>query len=143
MAALRINIRNKMLQLVAALPGIGPDNVSPHKLDKVEKGNEASVYLQVVDSQKGAMKGARERELYVNVSLFLSDNTDAEAKGAELLNTLEASVEAERKAGGFNDPSAISGVELKSASVAHDPTSKGKRADTHATFLFKYTEQLA
>lgn len=143
MPALRVNIRTKMLQLVAALPGIGPDNVVPHKLDKVEKANIASVYLLGFDSRKNATRGARERELRVNVSLFLADAADAESKGAELLNTLEAAVETARKAGDFNDPSQISGVELESGTVAHDATSKGKKADTHATFVFTYTEHLA
>lgn len=143
MPALRINIRTKMIELVAALPGIGTENVSPHKLDKVEKGNEAAVYLQGVESEPVAMKGQRKREQRVTVSLFLEDATDAESKGSDLLNTLEAAVQTTWKAGGFNDPSAITSAYLESANVAHDPNSKGKRADVHATFLFEFTEALA
>lgn len=139
MPALRIDIRTKMIDLVAALPGIGSDNVSPHKLDKVEKGNEASVYLAPVDSEPGAMRGQRKRDGRVNVSLFLEDATDAEAKGSTLLNTLEAAVETARRAAEFGN---VSGVYLESATVAHDPTSRGTRADIHATFLFEFTEAL-
>lgn len=140
MPALRINIRTKMIELVAALPGFTTDNVSPHKLDKVELPNEASVYLQGVESEPGAMRGQRKREQRVNVSLFLTDETDAETKGSELLNTLEAAVETARRAAGFGT---ISGVSLETANVTHDPTSKGTKAEVHATFLFEFTEALA
>lgn len=140
MPALRIEIRDKMIALTAALPGIGSDNVSAYKLDKVEKGNEASVYLQGVDSEPAASRGIRKRDQRVNVSLFLEDAADAEAKGSELLNDLEAAVEVARRALEFGE---ISGVHLESATVAHDPTSKGKRADLHATFLFEFTEAIA
>lgn len=140
MPALRIEIRDKMIELVAALPGIGSDNVSAHKIDKVEKGNEAAVYLQGVESEPAASRGIRKRDQRVTVSLFLEDASDAEAKGSDLLNTLEAAVETTRRASQFG---AISGVHLESATVSHDPTSKGKRADVHATFLFEFTEALA
>lgn len=140
MPALRIEIRDKMIALTAALPGIGSDNVSAYKLDKVEKGNEASVYLQGVDSEPAASRGIRKRDQRVNVSLFLEDAADAEAKGSELLNDLEAAVEVARRALEFGE---ISGVHLESANVAHDPTSKGKRVDLHATFLFEFTEAIA
>jgi hypothetical protein len=140
MPALRIEIRTKMVALVAALPGFTTDDVSAHKLDKVEKGNEASVYLQGVDSEPAASRGIRKRDQRVNVSLFLEDAADAEAKGSELLNDLEAAVEVARRAGEFG---VISGVHLESANVAHDPASKGKRADLHATFLFEFTEAIA
>jgi len=139
MPALRIDIRDKMIELVAALPGIGTDNVSPHKLDKVEKANEASVYLQATDSAKGAMRGVREREQRVNVSIFLEDATDAEAKASDHLNALESAVEAARRSNGFGT---ISGCHLESASLAHDPNSRGKRADLHAVFLFEFSEQI-
>lgn len=140
MPALRINIRTKLAELVAALDGFSADLVSTHKLDKVELGNEASVYLQGVDSEPTAMRGNRKRDQRVNVSLFLEDTTDAEAKGSLLLNQLEAAVEAARRAAEFGS---IAGAYLESATIAHDPTSKGKRADIHATFLFEYTEAIA
>jgi hypothetical protein len=140
MPALRINIRDKMIELVAALPGFTTDLVAAHKLDKVELSNQASVYLQGLDSEPAANRGVRKRDQRVNVSLFLEDDTDAEAKGSELLNTLEAAVETTRRAAAFGG---ISGCYLESATVAHDPTSKGKRADIHATFLFEFTEAIA
>lgn len=139
MSALRTDIRDKMLELVAALPGIGAENVSPHKLDKVEGENKASVYLDDVDSEPGAMRAQRKREQRIKVSLFLEDSTDATAKGAGLLNTLEAAVETTRRASQFGN---LSGCHLEDAKVAHDPQSKGKRADIHATFLFEFTEAL-
>jgi hypothetical protein len=140
MPALRIDIRDKMIELVAALPGFTTDLVAAHKLDKVELSNQASVYLQGLDSEPAANRGVRKRDQRVNVSLFLEDDTDAEAKGSDLLNTLEAAVETTRRATGFGG---ISGCYLESANVAHDPTSKGKRADIHATFLFEFTEAIA
>jgi hypothetical protein len=140
MPALRTEIRDKMIELVAALDGFTTDLVSAHKLDKVEKGNEASVYLQGVESEPAASRGIRKRDQRVNVSLFLEDATDAEAKASTLLNDLEAAVETARRAAGFGT---IAGVYLESANVAHDPTSKGKRCDLHATFLFEYTEAIA
>jgi hypothetical protein len=143
MAALRTNLKAMMIELVAALPGIGITNVTPHKLDKVEKGTEASVYLEEIESEPVGMRGIRARTQRINVSLFLSDATDAEAVGSELINTLEASVEATRRNGGFNDPSAISGVYLESGTFVHDPNSKGKRVDVHATFVFTFTESIA
>ena len=140
MPALRISIRTKMTALVAALDGFTTDDVSTHKLDKVEKGNEASVYLQGVESEPAASRGIRKRDQRVNVSLFLEDATDAESKGSDLLNELEAAVETARRAAEFGN---ISGVYLESATVAHDPTSKGQRADIHAIFLFEFTEAIA
>lgn len=140
MPALRISIRTKLAELVGALDGFTADLVSTHKLDKVEKGNEASVYLQGVDSEPVAARGIRKRDQRVNVSLFLEDATDAEAKGSLLLNELEAAVETARRAAEFGS---IAGVYLESATIAHDPTSKGKRADVHATFIFEYTEAIA
>jgi hypothetical protein len=140
MPALRTEIRDKMIELVAALPGFTTDLVAAHKLDKVERGNEASVYLQGIDSEPAASRGVRKREQRVNVSLFLEDATDAEAKGSDLLNTLETAVETTRRAAGFGS---IFGCYLEAATVAHDPTSLGKRADIHATFLFEFTEAIA
>jgi hypothetical protein len=140
MPALRIEIRAKMAALVAALDGFTTDDVSTHKLDKVEKGNEASVYLQGVNSEPVAARGIRKRDQRVNVSLFLEDPADAEAKASLLLNELEAAVEVARRAAEFGT---IAGVYLEAATIAHDPTSKGKRADLHATFLFEYTEAIA
>ncbi len=86
------------------------------------------------------MGGRRKREQRVNVSLFLSDDEDAESKGSTLLNDLEAAVETSRKENGFGGGV---GAELESANVTHDPQSKGKRAEIHATFLFEFTEALA
>lgn len=140
MPALRTEIRDKMIELVAALPGFTTDLVAAHKLDKVELSNQASVYLQGIDSEPAANRGVRKRDQRVNVSLFLEDDTDAEAKGSDLLNTLEAAVETTRRAAGFGS---IAGCYLESATVAHDPTSKGKRADLHAVFLFEFTEAIA
>lgn len=140
MPALRIDIRDSMIALVAALPGFSSDLVSNHKLDKSELANEASVYLDSTESEKSANRGVRARRQRVNVSLFLADETDAEAKGSSLLNTLEAAVEAARRAATFGGQT---GAMLESATVVHDPQSKGKQAEVHATFLFDFTESIA
>jgi hypothetical protein len=139
MSALRTDIRAKMIELVAGLTGFNTDLVSPHKLDKVEKGNEASVYLDGVDSEPVAMRGNRKREQRIAVSLFLEDATDAAVKGASLINELEVAVETARRASAFGN---LNGCSLESANFAHDPQSRGTRCDVHAVFLFEFTETL-
>jgi hypothetical protein len=141
MPALRIDLRDKLIALVAALPGYTTDNVVPYKLDKVEgAAAQASVYLDDLSSSPVAMRGQRQRSQSVTVSLFGTDAIDAEAALSGQLNTLEKAVEAARLEGEFGT---ITTVYLSAATVAHDATSKGRIADLHATFTFEFTESLS
>lgn len=137
MSAIRTDLRDKMIALASALPAFA-GKVVPYKLDKVESVPFGSVYLEPGASEPAAMRGHRERAQDVKVSLFI-DQPDAEAHLGTLLHTLEVSVESARRAGEFP---AITGVHLSAWNIAHDPASKGRIADLHATFSFQFSESL-
>lgn len=140
MPAIRINLRDQMVAIVAAALPAYDGKVEATKLDKVEKGIAASVYLGDGASEPMAMRGHRVRSQPVTVSLFSEAPSDVEALLSDQVNTLEKAVETARAAGEFEN---ISTVYLSGFRIELDPNSKGKRGEAHAEFTFAFTESIS
>ncbi|MDB6079755.1 MAG: hypothetical protein JWO82_3502 [Akkermansiaceae bacterium] len=141
MPALRIEIRDALIAIVAAAAPEYAGHIVPSKLDKVEKGVAASVYLAGGSNEPSAMRGVRTREQLTTVSLFSEAPAgDVEKKLSEQLNDLEKAVEVARLAGDFGS---VTSIYLSAFKVDQDPNSKGKRGELHAVFTATFTESLS
>lgn len=140
MPAIRIDIRDTLIELLRELPLFADlsHRVAFGKLDDVQKFPFASVYTTETDSEPSSMNGCADREMIVQLDIFLDcEGGDVEKEFSELLETLEIKVERLRKDGQL--PRFFF---LSKSKINHVSNSKGAAGDLASEWIARWTDNV-
>lgn len=141
--SVRIQIRDKFLELVKTLADFSDSNVTLYKLDRVDQTPASSIYLGRLDSEPTTMGGGSndfDRELVVMVDFHSDHGSDADAQTSAWLTELETAVYRSLKAGEF--PEAVEDAFLDFAEFRPTTTAKERKGDLVTIWRVEFTETI-